>query len=146
MRQLPRFSRIVASWDTAFKDKTTSDYVVGQVWGIHGADRYLLYSYRQRANLQATKDAMRAAHAWVERRWPRVAHTILIEKSANGAEIIAELKRELPGVIAVTVSNDKITRAIAASAPLESGNVFLPGRAAPGTAAGYTRQPTGSPT
>ena len=137
IRQLPRFSRIVASWDTAFKDKTTSDYVVGQVWGIHRADRYLLYSYRQRANLQATKDAMRAAYAWVERRWPRIGHTILIEKSANGVEIIDELKREFPGVQAVTVSIDKISRVIAASAPLESGNVFLPGRLAPGSAAGY---------
>ena len=137
IKHLPRFSHIVASWDTAFKDKTTSDYVVGQVWGIHGADRYLLYSYRQRANLQATKDAMRAAHAWVERRWPRTAHTILIEKSANGTEIIAELKRELTGIHAVSASTDKITRAIAASPPLESGNVFLPGRQAPGTAAGY---------
>src|SRR5205814_4843120 len=115
---LPRFSRIVASWDTAFKDKTSSDYVVGQVWGIDRADRYLLYSYRERTNLQGTKDAMRAAHAWVERRWLRTAHNILIEKSANGTEIIAELKRELPGVKAVTVSQDKITRAIAASPPL----------------------------
>src|SRR5262249_8022172 len=77
IKHLPHCSHIVASWDTAFKDKTPSDYVVGQVWGIDRADRYLLYGYRQRANLQATKDAMRAAHAWVERRWPRTAHTIL---------------------------------------------------------------------
>jgi hypothetical protein len=49
IHHLPRFSRIVASWDTAFKDKTTSDYVVGQVWGIDGADRYLLYSYGHRS-------------------------------------------------------------------------------------------------
>ena len=80
---------------------------------------------------------MRAAHAWVERRWPRTAHTILIEKSANGTEIIAELKRELTGIHAITTSTDKITRAIAASPPLESGNVLVPGRPAPGTAAGY---------
>ena len=80
---------------------------------------------------------MRAAHAWGEERWPRAAHTILIEKSANGAEIIAALKRELPGVLPVTVSNDKITRAIAASPPVESGNVYLPGRAAPDIPAGY---------
>jgi predicted phage terminase large subunit-like protein len=134
---LPRFQRIVSSWDTAFEDKTTSDYVVGQVWGIHGPDRYLLYVYRQHANLHATKQAMRQAHTWAEQRWPQAAHTILIEKSANGAEIISELKRELPGVLAVTVSTDKITRAIAASPPLESGNVYLPGQHAPDSAAGY---------
>jgi hypothetical protein len=34
-------------------------------------------------------------------------------------------------------TTDKISRAIAAAAPLESGNVFVPGRSSPGTAAGY---------
>lgn len=134
---LPRFTRIVSSWDTAFEDKTTSDYVVGQVWGLAGPDRYLLYSYRRHANLQATKQAMRDAYSWVEQRWPRAAHTIVIEKSANGAEIISALKRELTGVVAITVSNDKITRAIAASAPLESGNILVPGHTTPDTPAGY---------
>jgi len=134
---LPPFQRIIASWDTAFEGTTSSDYVVGQVWGIRGTDHYLLYSYRRHANLNATKDAMRAAYAWAKERWPRAAHTVLIEKSANGAEIVAALKRELPGVLPVTVSNDKITRAIAASPPLESGNIYLPGHAAPDTTAGY---------
>lgn len=134
---LPRFQRIVSSWDTAFEDKTSSDYVVGQVWGLSGADRYLLWSYRRHANLNATTEAMRNANRWVGERWPKAGHTILIEKSANGAEIIATLKRELTGVIAVTVSTDKITRAIAASTPLESGNIYVPGRAAPDTSTGY---------
>jgi predicted phage terminase large subunit-like protein len=137
VHHLPRFSQIIASWDTSFRDTTTSDYVVGQVWGIHGADRYLLHCYRQRANLHATKDAMRAAHAWVERRWPHTAHVILIEKSANGTEIIADLQRELPGVLPVTASTDKITRALAAAAPLEAGNIHLPGHPAPGSPTGH---------
>jgi predicted phage terminase large subunit-like protein len=134
---LPTFTRVISSWDTAFEDKTSSDYVVGQVWGIRGPDRYLLWSYRRHANLHATLTAMRTGDAWVKARWPRAAHTILIEKSANGTEIIAALRREIPGVIPVTVSTDKITRAIAASPALESGNVFLPGDAAPTTPAGY---------
>jgi predicted phage terminase large subunit-like protein len=134
---LPSFAQIVSSWDTAFEGRSTSDYVVGQVWGISGPDRYLLYGYRRHANLQATKQAMRDAHAWVEQRWPRAGHTILIEKSANGAEIVSALKRELPGVLAVTVSNDKITRAMAASPPLESGNIHLPGQHVPDSPAGY---------
>jgi predicted phage terminase large subunit-like protein len=61
---LPRFTQILSSWDTAFEGKTTSDYVVGQVWGIHGPDRYLLQSYRGHANLQATMQEMRKADAW----------------------------------------------------------------------------------
>ena len=48
---LPRFPRIVSSWDTAFEGKTSSDYVVGQIWGLQGPDRYLLWGYRRQANL-----------------------------------------------------------------------------------------------
>jgi predicted phage terminase large subunit-like protein len=134
---LPSFARIVCSWDTAFEDKTSSDYVVGQLWGIHGADHYLLRSYRRHANLNATLQAMRDAYNWGKHRWPRAAHNILVEKSANGAEIIATLKRELTGVIPVPVSTRKISRVIAASPPLESGNVYLPGQALPDSPAGY---------
>jgi predicted phage terminase large subunit-like protein len=134
---LPKFTLIVASWDTAFENKTTSDYVVGQLWGVSGPDRYLLYSYRRHANLQGTIEAMRHVHRWGEERWPQAAHAILIEKAANGAEIVNQLKRELPGVLPIIVSNDKITRALAAALAAEAGNVYLPGRAAPDTAAGY---------
>jgi predicted phage terminase large subunit-like protein len=137
LAMLPKFTHIVSSWDTAFENKTTSDYVVGQIWGISGPDRYLLYSYRRHTNLRGTIDAMRHAYRWAEERWPNAAHTILIEKSANGAEIVSELKRELPGVLPITVSNDKITRAIAAAPAVEAGNVYLPGHTAPETAAGY---------
>jgi phage terminase large subunit-like protein len=45
---VPHFTAIVQSWDTAFKDKQTSDFTVGQVWGIFGAYRYLLRSVRGR--------------------------------------------------------------------------------------------------
>ena len=40
-------------------------------------------------------------------------------------------------MIAITVSTDKVTRAIAAQPHLEAGNIHLPGHAAPDTAAGY---------
>ena len=125
--RLPKFTHIGQSWDTAFKDKTSSDYVVGQVWGIKGADRYLLRVFRDRMNLTATKTAMKEANAWAVALWPHAAHKILIEKSANGTDIIAELKRELPGVEPITASVDKTQRAIAASPTLESGNVWIPG-------------------
>jgi len=135
--QLPRFHHIVSSWDTSFTAKTSSDYVVGQVWGIHRADRYLLRSYRAQVGLEGTKQAMRQTAAWVKERWPHAAQRILIEKSANGHEIISQLKRELTGVIGIDATHDKETRAIAAAAPLEAGNIYLPGRAAPEIAAGY---------
>ncbi len=126
-RHLPVFTHVAQSWDTAFKDKSSSDFVVGQIWGIRGADRYLLRVFRDRMNLTATKTAMREAHMWATGLWPRAAHKVLIEKSANGVDIIADLKRELPGVEPIVASTDKTTRAVAASPALESGNVWLPG-------------------
>jgi len=52
------------SWDMAFKDKATSDYVVGQVWGAQGADRFLLDQRRARMDMPATQEAVRALSAF----------------------------------------------------------------------------------
>jgi predicted phage terminase large subunit-like protein len=142
LHYLPKFSGLVQSWDTAFKDKTSSDYVVGGLWGQHGADLYLLALRRDRLGLSATKAAIQAMTADAERRWPRVAHRVLIEKSANGVEIIEELKREIRGVVAVTASTSKVARAEAAEPALEAGNVFLPGMAAPEQPSGYNEAVT----
>jgi hypothetical protein len=54
------FDTVIQSWDMAFKDKDTSDYVVGQVWGAKGADRFLLDQVRARMDMPATKEAVRA--------------------------------------------------------------------------------------
>jgi predicted phage terminase large subunit-like protein len=128
---LPAFRRLVCSWDTAFKAKTTSDFVAGQVWGIAGADRYLLRSFHARVTLEETRRAMLELREWALAFWPRVPLTVLIEKSANGIEILESLKREVPGVLGVSVSVDKVLRAEAASSDLESGNVFVPGEEGP---------------
>jgi predicted phage terminase large subunit-like protein len=139
---LPRFTSVVQSWDTAFKDRTSSDYVVGGLWGQLGADLYLLALRRERMGLTATKQAMRDMTALVEQRWPRVPHRILIEKSANGVEIIEELKREIRGVTPVVASTSKVARAEAAEPALEAGNIYVPGMAAPESPSGYNEAMT----
>ena len=128
---LPVFQSIVSSWDTSFKDKTTSDFVAGGTWGIRGADRYLLRLTVERMDLTATKTAMKEHRQWALDRWPRLPIRTLIEKSANGVEIIEQLQREVTGLVPVIASHDKTTRAFAASPDIESGNVFLPGWPAP---------------
>ncbi len=139
---LPRFTELIQSWDTSFKDLSDSDYVVGGLWGKRGADLYLLALRRDRMGLSATKAAMRAMTADAERRWPRLPMRILIEKSANGVEIIAELKREIRGVIPVVASVKKELRAEAAEPALEGGNVWVPGAADPNSPAGYDVETT----
>jgi len=115
------FDTVIQSWDMAFKDKATSDYVVGQVWGTKGADRFLLDQRRARMDMPATKEAVRA----LTERWPKAAAK-LVEDKANGPAVIQELKHDIGGLIEVTPEGGKIARAHAVSPVAESGNVYLP--------------------
>jgi hypothetical protein len=48
------FTQVIQSWDLSFKETKSSDFVVCQVWGAIGADRYLLYQMRARMDFTAT--------------------------------------------------------------------------------------------
>lgn len=115
------FDEIIQSWDMTFKDSLSSDYVVGQVWGRKGADRYLLDQVRARLDFPASLAAVRTMAA----RWP-TARAILIEDKANGPAIIATLRREIPGLIPVEPQGSKAARVSAVSPQIEAGNVYLP--------------------
>lgn len=121
-RQTPdRFDEVIQSWDMAFKDTKTADFVVGQVWGRKGADKYLLDQVRGRMDFPATVQAVRSLSA----KWPQ-ARNKLVEDKANGPAVIATLKNEIPGLIAVNPEGGKVVRAQAASPDIEAGNVYLP--------------------
>lgn len=112
---------VIQSWDMSFKDTQTSDYVVGQVWGRKGADRYLLDQVRDRMDFPATVQAVRTMTA----KWPG-ATVKLVEGKANGPAVIASLAREIPGLIEVEPKGSKTARAAAVSPYLEAGNVWIP--------------------
>jgi len=116
-----RFDTIIISWDCAFKGDDHSDYVVGQVWGKKGPDKYLLDQVRGKFDFPTTLMAIRSLCS----KWPR-AQAKLIEDKANGPAVIAMLKKEIPGLIAVTPEGGKIVRAQAVCADIEAGNVYLP--------------------
>jgi len=118
---LAQFDTVIQSWDMAFKDKDTSDFVVGQVWGAKGADRFLLDQVRARMDMPATKEAVRA----LSQRWPK-AGAKLVEDKANGPAVIQELQHDVEGLIEVTPQGGKIARAHAVSPQIEAGNVYLP--------------------
>lgn len=135
VRALPRFERIVISWDTALKDKTSSDFAAGQVWGCKGPDRYLLRLWHGHAGLNATIEAMRELRYWVGATWPTVGCHVLVENTANGPDAIAEMRREIDGVHSVAAKGDKVQRALSAAVSLETGHCYLPGSEDP-TASG----------
>lgn len=117
---LPQCDSFFQSWDFTFEDADTSDYVVGQVWGIKGADRYLVDQFRERMDFVASIRAIKN----MSEKYPQ-ATAKYIEKKANGAAIISALKSEIQGLIPVTPKESKTARAYAVSPIIEAGNVFL---------------------
>lgn len=116
-----KFDTVIQSWDLALKDEKTSDYVVGQVIGAKGANRFIVDQVRERMDLPKTLLAIRQLSA----RHPN-AHAKLIEDKANGPAVIQSLQSKIGGMIAVNPQGGKISRAAAASPMLEAGNWFLP--------------------
>lgn len=120
-KELPARITLIQSWDCAFKDDDTSDYVVGQVWGKRGAEFYLVDEVRGQMDLPTTCQAMKD----LSKKWPK-AHAKLVEDKANGPAVEQTLRKKVPGIILVTPEGGKVSRANAASVPFEAGNVWLP--------------------
>src|SRR5713101_2572692 len=119
----PKFDEVAISVDCAFKSAAENDYVSIQKWGAVGPRSYLLECRTEHLGYTATKVAIKAMKAHGLR-----ANVILIEDKANGSAVIEELRREDLGaaLIAVNPEGGKESRAYAASADCEAGNVFLP--------------------
>lgn len=115
------FTFICQSWDMAFKDTDTSDYVVGQTWGVKGADAYLLDQVRGRMDFPTTVMAVRGMQA----KWPN-SNVTLVEDAANGVAVIQSLRQKVAGIVPVKPLGGKESRAAAVAPLIESGNVYLP--------------------
>lgn len=117
------FDEVVGSWDCAFKGESSSDYVVGQVWGRSGERYYLLDSYRARADFPATVRMILA------QRDRHRLDALLVEDKANGSAVIDTLKREVRNISPVEPFGSKESRVAAVSYLIEGGQVFLPRKA-----------------
>jgi predicted phage terminase large subunit-like protein len=109
------------SWDFAFRDTKSSDYVVGQVWAKKGPQSFLIYQIRARLSFTQSLEAMRR----VSRLFP-TAHRKIVEAKANGDAIIDVLKKELTGIIAVTPDQSKEARCKAVSVFQQAHNFEIP--------------------
>lgn len=115
------FDELIMSWDMAFKDTKSSDFVVGQVWLRKGARVYLLDQIRKRLTFTETLTAFQAMCD----RWPQAAAK-LVEDKANGTAVIDTLRKKIPGLIAISPTESKYSRANAVAPVIEAGNVLLP--------------------
>jgi predicted phage terminase large subunit-like protein len=116
-------TRWIDSWDMAFKATDTSDWVVGQRWAMHGANRYLFSQTRGRWDFVQTLGAVEAFKA---EEHGELAFTTLIEEKANGAAVISVLRDKIAGLKPVNPKDSKEARAAAVTPEVESGNVYLP--------------------
>lgn len=117
------YDRLLTSWDCAFKGNDDSDYVVGQLWGSRGADRYLIDQVRGQWTFTETLNQMRTFCG----RHNATEH--IVEDKANGTAILDVLRREISGMVAVSPKDAKEVRARAITPQVEAGNVHLPARA-----------------
>lgn len=119
---IPRkFDQLIQSWDFASKDKTTSDFNVGQVWGRVGANFYLLWQVRGRWSFPvACKRVIEMCETY-----PNIGKK-LVEGKANGPAIIQTLRDLIPGLVEVEPYGDKVARLNAVAPFYESGNVWYP--------------------
>ncbi len=118
------FDEVVQSWDLSFKGTDTSDYVVGQVWGRRGANKYLIDQVRGKMDFPATVRAVQE----LSTKYPQCGR-IFIEDKANGSAVVATLQDFISGIVVVQPKGGKEARVAAISHEIESGNVFLPAKA-----------------
>lgn len=115
------FDDVLQSWDMSFKGSDGSDFVVGQVWGRIGANKYLLDQVRKRMDITETLDHIKR----ITIKYPQ-ARLKLIEDKANGSAVISLLKNTIPGMIPINPDKSKIARASAIIPDVEAGNIYLP--------------------
>lgn len=120
--QMPeRWDEMLQSWDMSFKGSDGSDFVVGQVWGRIGANKYLVDQIRGRMDITETIGHIQRLTA----KYP-LARLKLIEDKANGPAVISLLSGSVSGLVAVNPEGGKISRASAIMPDVEAGNVYLP--------------------
>jgi predicted phage terminase large subunit-like protein len=128
-------NEVAMSWDMAFKNLDSSDYVCGQVWGRWGLEVYLLDQVHERLSFVETIKALRRMAA----KWPQ-ASAKFVEDKANGTAVINALHRTVPGLIPVEPDGSKEARAAAVSPFVEAGSVFLPSPEMAPWVAGYIEE------
>jgi len=91
---------------------------------VNGRPRhYLVDGFAQHLNYPQTKERFRdrvKSGLWAH------AKVHLVEEKANGPALIAELKKEIPGIVPTNPKEGKEARLIVHSGRFQAGEVFLP--------------------
>lgn len=132
---------LIQSWDLAFENKDTSDYVVGQAWLKFQANKYLIDEVRDLMSFTETLKAIETFSA----KHPK-AHVKLVENKANGPAVIDTLKDKIAGIIGVEKNDSKVACVAACEPDFEAGNVWVPDPSIAPWVHDYIAELTGFPT
>jgi len=113
---------LIISVDASFKDTATSDFCAMLVLARIGGLLFLIDEDVDRMDYPKLKRRLKSLHE----RYPNA--TILIEDKANGPALIAELRTEIPRVVAFDPSKygNKVSRAQGAADRYQSGSILHP--------------------
>lgn len=111
----------VITADLSFKDSSTCDYSVFQVWASSEANCYLVDQIRERMNFPTVIREFKNFSA----RYPQATLKI-VEEGGNGAALIQTLHNEIMGIKPIKPKESKDARLADVSALFEAGNVYLP--------------------
>lgn len=117
----PRCEFYEFSWDLKAKDIKKGSFVVGQLWGFKGTDKFLLWQFRKHCGFGETIEAIQTACKW----FPR-ASAVYVEDKANGPAVIEVLRGKISGLIAVEPMGGKESRASAVEPQFRAGEVWIP--------------------
>jgi predicted phage terminase large subunit-like protein len=118
---LPAPLLTVQIWDTAFKDKATSDYSACVTMVKHPTGVAVIDVWRDRVEFP---DLVRAVKSQAERHRPDL---IGVEDAASGQPVLQVLRRDTSlAIVGITPVGDKAQRARRVTGICEAGRVSLP--------------------
>lgn len=132
--------RWITSWDLAFDGETNSQSrVAGGLFAacrMNGQNRYFcVRAFAKHMNYPQTKKRFRELLGGIDphtrQRMPgdpvwKNARRHIIEKKANGAALLAEMKGEIAGLVSVSPQDSKGDRLVLHSDKFEAGEVWMP--------------------
>jgi predicted phage terminase large subunit-like protein len=114
-------TRIIQSWDTAYKTGQINDPSVCTTWAETATGWYLLHVWRDRVDYPRLKSTVKSLFMQYS------PAAVLVEDKASGQSLIQEIRAttRIP-VIPIHPETDKVTRMSSQSAQIESGQVYFP--------------------
>jgi predicted phage terminase large subunit-like protein len=113
---------LITSWDLNVEEGENNAFTVGQAWAKRGPDYFLLGQVREQCGFNRQLVMFDSFHG---HSFPNTNGKV-VEKKANGAPLIASVKKRHSGVIPWDPKGSKEARAEAISPIVEAGNVYLP--------------------